>query len=69
MACCPHSPAGLSAQELLQAERKKIVRDNRASTGNARFQARLDAVQVQGQVDILTAARAGIAARRATLTA
>ncbi|GAB3832716.1 hypothetical protein [Hymenobacter jeollabukensis] len=70
--------AGLSAQEqldaddkveLLQAQRKKIVRDNRASTGNARFQASLDAVQVQGQVDILTAARDGIIAHRATLTA
>ncbi|GAB2941702.1 hypothetical protein GCM10027048_02670 [Hymenobacter coalescens] len=70
--------AGLSAQEqqdaddkveLLQAQRKKIMRDNRASAGTDRFLAVLDAVQVQGQVDILTAARDGITAHRATLTA
>ncbi|OON67602.1 hypothetical protein [Hymenobacter sp. CRA2] len=57
------------ALELLQYQRKKIVRDNRASAGTDRFLSTLDAAQVQGQVDILTAALAGITAHRATLTA
>ena len=70
--------AGLTAQqqqdaddavELLQAQRKRIVKANRVSAGTARFLATVDAAQVQGQVDILTAALAGIVARRATLTA
>ena len=55
--------------ELLQAQRKKIVKANRVSAGTDRFLATVDAAQVQGQVDVLTAALAGIAARRATLPA
>ena len=57
------------AVELLQAQRKKIVKSNRVSAGTDRFLATVDAAQVQGQVDVLTAALAGIAARRATLSA
>ncbi len=69
--------AGLTAQqvqdandkvELLQAQRKQIVKANRVSAGTARFLATVDAAQVQGQVDVLTAALAGIATRRAQLT-
>ena len=55
--------------ELLQAQRKKIMRGNRTSAGTDRFLKTVDAAQVQGQVDVLTAALAGIAAQRATLSA
>lgn len=54
--------------ELLQAQRKKIMKANRTSAGTDRFLATVDAAQVQGQVDVLTAALAGIATRRAQLT-
>ncbi|MGY3089823.1 hypothetical protein ACVWYF_002871 [Hymenobacter sp. UYAg731] len=57
------------AVELLQAQRKKIAKANRVSTGTDRFLATVDAAQVQGQVDVLTAALAGIATRRAQLSA
>jgi len=57
------------ALELLLAQRKKIMKDNRTSAGTARFLGTVDAVQVQAQVDLLTAVLAGIAARRAELTA
>ena len=53
--------------ELLQAQRKKLMKANRTSLGTDRFLGTVDAAQVQGQVDVLTAALAGIAARRATL--
>ena len=56
------------AVELLQAQRKKIVKANRVSAGTDRFLATVDAAQIQGQVDVLTAALAGIATRRAQLT-
>ena len=56
------------AVELLQAQRKRIVKDNRVSAGTARFLGTVDAAQVQGQVDVLTAALAGITTRRAVLT-
>ncbi|MDQ2770924.1 MAG: hypothetical protein M3Y54_10545 [Bacteroidota bacterium] len=56
------------AVELLQAERKKIMKANRTTAGTARFLGTVDAAQVQGQVDVLTAALAGIATRRAQLT-
>ncbi|WP_143069747.1 MULTISPECIES: hypothetical protein [Hymenobacter] len=55
--------------ELLQAQRKKIMRSNRSTAGTDRFLKTVDAAQVQGQVDVLTAALAGIAAHRATLGA
>lgn len=55
------------AVELLQAQRKKIMKDNRVSAGTDRFLGTVDAAQVQGQVDVLTAALAGIATRRAGL--
>ena len=54
--------------ELLQAQRKQIMKANRVSAGTARFLGTVDAAQVQGQVDVLTAALAGIATRRAQLT-
>jgi hypothetical protein len=54
--------------ELLQAQRKKLMKANRSSAGTDRFLATVDAAQVQGQVDILTAALAGIATRRAQLS-
>ena len=57
------------AVELLQAQRKKIMKANRVSAGTARFLGTVDAAQVQGQVDVLTAALKGIADRRATLPA
>ena len=53
--------------ELLQAQRKKIVKANRVSAGTDRFLGTVDAAQVQGQVDVLTAVLAGIATRRAQL--
>lgn len=59
----------LDAVELLQAQRKKIMKNNRASVGTDRFLSTVDAVQVQGQVDVLTDALAGIATRRAQLSA
>jgi hypothetical protein len=70
--------AGLTAQqqedaddavELLQAQRKKIVKSNRVSAGTARFLATVDAAQVQGQVDVLADALKGIDDRRAKLPA
>lgn len=69
--------AGLTAQqqqdatdavELLQAQRKQIVKRNRTITGTARFLTTVDATQNQAQVDTLTAVLAGIVAQRATLT-
>ena len=57
------------ALELLQAQRKQIVKRNRPAVGTARFLATVDATQVQAQVDTLTAVLAGIAAQRATLSA
>ena len=54
--------------ELLQAQRKQIMKDNRTSAGTARFLGTVDAAQVQGQADVLTAVLAGIATRRAVLT-
>ncbi|MBT9392347.1 hypothetical protein KLP40_04155 [Hymenobacter sp. NST-14] len=57
------------ALELLQAQRKKIMKSNRTSAGTARFLSTVDAAQVQGQVEVLTAVLAGIAAHRATLPA
>ena len=57
------------ALELLVAQRKKIMRDNRVSIGTDRFLGTVDAAQVQGQVDVLTTTLAGIATRRAALTA
>ncbi|MFD2787302.1 hypothetical protein [Hymenobacter rubripertinctus] len=70
--------AGLSAEqqqdandalELLQAQRKKIMKGNRTSAGTDRFLSTVDAAQVQSQVDVLTAVLSGIAAHRATLPA
>lgn len=55
--------------ELLQSQRKKIVKANRVGAGTARFLGTVDAAQVQGQVDVLTAVLAGIATHRAQLTA
>jgi hypothetical protein len=55
--------------ELLQAQRKKLMRANRSSVGTDRFLATVDAAQVQGQVDVLTTTLAGIATRRSQLTA
>ena len=55
--------------ELLQAQRKKIMKGNRTSAGTARFLGTVDGAQVQGQVDVLTAALAGITTRRAQLSA
>ena len=57
------------AVELLRAQRKQIVKRNRTAVGTARFLADVDAVQVQAQVDALTAVLAGIVAHRATLSA
>ncbi len=54
--------------ELLQAQRKKIAKANRTSAGTDRFLSTVDAAQVQGQVDVLTAVLAGTATRRAQLT-
>lgn len=51
----------------MQAQRKKIMRDKRATAGTGRFLRSVNAVQAQ--VDALTATLAGIAARRATLSA
>ena len=59
----------LDAVELLQSQRKKIVKDNRVTAGTDRFLGTVDATQVQGQVDVLTAVLAGIATQRAKLTA
>ncbi|SDY58086.1 hypothetical protein [Hymenobacter psychrophilus] len=59
----------LDVVELLQSERKKIMRGNRTSAGTARFLKTVDAAQVQAQVDVLTAVLAGIATQRATLPA
>lgn len=67
---------GLSAQEqedrddivtLLQSQRKKILRDGRASTGHARFKVSVDAVQAESQVALLTTIRDGIQNRRREL--
>ena len=55
--------------ELLQSQRKQIVRRNRTSAGTDRFLDTVDAAQVQSQVDTLTQVLAGIAARRAQLPA
>ncbi len=57
------------AVELLEAERKKIMKANRVSAGTARFLGSVDGGQVQAQVDFLTAVLAGIAAHRLTLSA
>ncbi|WP_400190938.1 hypothetical protein [Hymenobacter sp. B81] len=67
---------GLSTQQkedaedvvlLLQAQRKKIVRDNRDQTGSARFKLSVDAAQIAAQAALLQQVLAGIAAHRATL--
>ncbi|AMR26896.1 hypothetical protein A0257_07105 [Hymenobacter psoromatis] len=55
------------ALELLQAQRKQLLKRNRTTTGTDRFLASVDAAQVQAQVDTLTAVLAAIVARRATL--
>ncbi|MDO7874422.1 hypothetical protein Q5H93_06730 [Hymenobacter sp. ASUV-10] len=55
--------------ELLQAQRKQIVKRNRVSKGTDRFLGTVDAFQVQKQVEALTQVLAGIATRRAQLTA
>ena len=54
--------------ELLQAQRKQIMKANRTSAGTARFLGTVDAAQVQGQVDVLTTVLAGITAHRPTLS-
>lgn len=57
----------LDEVELLQAQRKKIMKANRATAGTDRFLSTVDAAQVQSQVEVLTATLDGIAAHRATL--
>ena len=54
--------------ELLQAQRKKIMKANRVSVGTDRFLGTVDAAQVDAQVETLTKVLEGIAARRANLT-
>ncbi|WP_046244934.1 hypothetical protein [Hymenobacter terrenus] len=55
--------------ELLQAQRKQIVKRNRQTSGTASFLADVDAGQVESQVAVLTAVLDGIATQRATLSA
>ncbi|RTQ45724.1 hypothetical protein EJV47_24880 [Hymenobacter gummosus] len=50
--------------ELLQAQRKKIVRDNRADTGLGRFKITVDAAQAENQTTLLSSIRDGVRARR-----
>ena len=57
------------AVELLQAQRKRIMKNNRTSAGTDRFLDTVDGAQVQSQVDVLTTVLAGIATHRATLRA
>ena len=54
--------------ELLQAQRKQIMKANRVSAGTARFLGTVDAAQIDGQVAVLTTVLAGIAAHRDTLS-
>lgn len=55
--------------ELLQAQRKQLVKRNRQNAGTEVFLAAVDAVQVDAQVAVLTAVLAAIDTHRATLTA
>ena len=55
--------------ELLQAQRKQLVKRGRQTAGVGRFLAAVNAVQVDGQVEVLQAILAAIAAHRATLSA
>ena len=52
---------------LLQAQRTKLAKRTRQQAGVARFLAAVDAQQVADQVATLTAAKAGVATRRAAL--
>lgn len=54
---------------LLRAQRTKLAKRNRLSTGTTRFLASVDAQQVTDQVATLTTAKAGVVAHRATLSA
>ncbi|GAA4365253.1 hypothetical protein GCM10023185_35410 [Hymenobacter saemangeumensis] len=54
---------------LMRAQRTKLAKRNRLSTGTTRFLASVDAQQISDQVATLTAAKAGVAAHRATLLA
>ncbi|MFD2784132.1 hypothetical protein [Hymenobacter rubripertinctus] len=54
---------------LLRAQRTKLDKRTRQQGGVRRFLAAVDAQQVADQVATLTAARAGVAAHRATLPA
>ena len=54
---------------LLQAQRTKLAKRTRQQAGVRRFLSSVDAQQVADQVATLTAARAGVAAHRATLSA
>ena len=54
--------------ELLQAQRKQVVKHNRQSSGTAVFLTDVDAGQVAGQVAVLTAVLASIVTQRATLS-
>jgi hypothetical protein len=53
---------------LLRAQRTKLAKRNRLSTGTTRFLASVDAQQIADQVATLTAAKAGVVTHRATLT-
>ncbi|PJJ61005.1 hypothetical protein [Hymenobacter chitinivorans] len=59
----------IDALELLQAQRKKILKNNRVSAGTNRFLGSVNGVQTQAQVTVLTGVLAGIAGHRATLSA
>ncbi len=55
--------------ELLQAERKQLLRRTRTTTGAPVFVANVSAAQVETQATVLAAILAALAAHRATLTA
>ena len=55
--------------ELLQTQRRQVVKRNRQSSGTAVFLTDVDSVQVAGQVAVLTAVLAGIVSHWATLSA
>ncbi|MBC8085505.1 MAG: hypothetical protein H7Z21_20085 [Hymenobacter sp.] len=54
---------------LQRAQRTKLAKRTRLSTGTSRFLASVDAQQVSDQVATLTAAKTGVATHRATLPA
>lgn len=54
---------------LLRAQRTKLAKRTRLTTGTTRFLATVDAQQIADQVATLTTAKTGVATHRATLTA